>query len=579
MPLIGTAGHVDHGKSTLVQALTGRDPDRWEEEKRRGLTIDLGFAWAVLPGNIEVSFVDVPGHQRFAKNLLAGIEAIDLALLVVAADDGWMPQTEEHLAVVTLLEVPQILIAITKADLVDESQLELAAAEIAERVAGTSLSASPVIPVSAVTGEGLNRLSVELGRLAGMARPRDIGRPRLWVDRAFTPAGAGLVVTGTLLDGSLAIGAEVTVYPSGARARVRAIQTHEQMADLVEPGRRVALNLAGVSRLARGDMVGLEGQWRLSSRFTASVKRARYVEELDQRGAYHLHVGSLACPVSIHGLDGDMMLLRTGSAVPLAAGDRFVIRDTGRRLVVAGGRVLDPQPGSAKRALEDSLGIDPESSADEMAAALLEIRETDSVANLAMDSGGGSPHRGELVGDTWLAPGRIETLCEETVALVEDFHSLHPLRDGAPLSTIASQLGVAIDVATRVVDTSVALERTGSVVAARGRLTPTAGDSRRVIERLSEGLAVPTVSELDTDPELIHLMVRRGDLVRISPELVFLPEQIEHLGKVIRALRGGFTIADFREETGLSRKYAIPILEWADREGLTARRGEGRWPL
>ncbi|MFZ0012617.1 MAG: selenocysteine-specific translation elongation factor, partial [Acidimicrobiia bacterium] len=262
MPVVGTAGHVDHGKSTLIQRITGRNPDRWVEERERGLTIDLGFAWAILPDGPEVSFVDVPGHERFLKNMLAGIEAIDVALFVVAADEGWMPQSEEHLAVLDLLGVSRGVVAVTKADAVDEDLLELAMAEVGERLEGTSLSSAPIVAVSGRTGDGVPRL---LGELVAQlpAKPFDEGRPRLWVDRSFPVAGAGTIVTGTLLDGSLSVDDTVVIAPAGSTARIRGIQSHEKTHDSVGPARRVALNLGGIDHhdIRRGDMLGLPGQW------------------------------------------------------------------------------------------------------------------------------------------------------------------------------------------------------------------------------------------------------------------------------------------------------------------------------
>jgi len=247
VPLIGTAGHVDHGKSTLIATLTGRDPDRWEEEKRRGLTIDLGFAWTTFDTGEEVSFVDVPGHERFLKNMLAGIEVIDVALFVVAADQGWMPQSEEHLAVLDLLGIDRGVVALTKVDSVDEETVELATLEVTERLAGTGLAGAEVMPVSARTGVGIDRLRQALAELTrGIDRVGD--RPRLWVDRAFPVSGAGTVVTGTLIDGPIRLGDNVEILPSHRMARVRGLQSHEREVDRAGPGRRLALNLSGVDR-------------------------------------------------------------------------------------------------------------------------------------------------------------------------------------------------------------------------------------------------------------------------------------------------------------------------------------------
>ncbi len=579
MPVIGTAGHVDHGKSTLVQGLTGLDPDRWAEEKRRGLTIDLGFAWTTLGEAGEVSFVDVPGHQRFVKNLLAGIEAIDVALLVVAADEGWMPQTEEHLGVLTVLEVPRGVVAVTRKDLADTELFELVATEVSERIVGTALDAARVIGVSAVTGEGIADLRDELGRLAASSRPRDLGRPRLWVDRAFTPAGVGLVVTGTLLDGAVSVGDELAVYPSGETARVRGLQTHETKTDRVGPGTRAALNLSGAEGLQRGDMLGRAGEWRVTRRFVARVSPTRYVEGIEGRGDHQIHVGTTACPVEIVAADADIMLLLTDRMLPLAVGDRFVIRDTGRRLVVGGGRVLDPRPGRTKRALAFAREIDPGAGSGSVADALLAIRGRATASELATDSGGGVPGDGVRIGDTWMTRKLLDELTELAVTAVEASHREHPLRDGLPLSTLASRLGVEILVATWIVDAADRLVRRDSVVALAGHRVEIGDEAARVLARLGRGLAVPTVSELGADIELIHLMCRRGDLVRISPDLVMLPDQVETIVEVIRGFEDAFTVAEMRDRTQLSRKYLIPILEWADREGLTVRVGERRRPL
>jgi selenocysteine-specific elongation factor len=582
MPLIGTAGHVDHGKSTLIQALTGRDPDRWREEKERGLTIDLGFAWLRLTNGTEVSFVDVPGHERYLKNMLAGVEAIDMALFVVAADEGWMPQSEEHLAVLDLLEVDRGVVALTKADLVDGELLELAELEVEDRLAGTCLSDAPVIPVSSTAGTGLDELLSHLSTLLSGCQPRDRGRPRLWVDRSFTVGGAGTVVTGSLLDGHLEVGHEVAVYPSGLIARIRGIQTHERTVDAVEPGRRVALNLAGIDRnqVSRGDMVGHPDHWVTSARFLTSLQPARYVEDIDQRGDYQLHIGSNAVAVDVVGRDEDAMVIRSATPVPIAVGDRFILRDTGRKLVVAGGRVLDPAPGATRAALETAASIDPTRSPNEIATRLLEVRGADTAENLEAHSGGGRPQGAVEADGQLLTAEKAESLRTQAFDAVQETHARHPLREGLPLATLAEQLGVSLSMAETIVDLEPALARTGPTVAAAGRVIELDESEEDTIEalrvRIASDLATPTVPELDLDPELLHLVIRRGDLVRVSGDLVYLPEQLERLAKTIRSMPDGFTVAQFRDATGLSRKYAVPILEWADKEGLTVRRGDTR---
>jgi selenocysteine-specific elongation factor len=581
MPLIGTAGHVDHGKSTLVERITGRDPDRWEEEKRRGLTIDLGFAWATLPGGTEVSFVDVPGHERYLKNMLAGIEAIDVALLVVAADEGWMPQSEEHLAVLDLLGVNRAVVALTKIDSVDQDLAELAMAEVAAELEGTSLAGVPIVPVSGLTGEGVDTLlDVLAGLVDGVHDSGD--RPRLWIDRAFAVAGAGTVVTGSLLMGGLSIDDTVEIYPRGTRARIRGLQSHERTHQTVEPGRRVAVNLGGVDHdeVARGDMLGVLGQWESSSRFTATLRHARFVDGIEPRGAYQLHMGTSASNVDIVGMEGDLAVLRIDRPLPIAVGDRFIIRDTGRHLVVAGGRVLDPGPRATRRALRDASLIDPEAQPDDIADRLLESRRVDLVSRIEAHAGGGRPSHAVLLGDRAVAPSLLAELSERATQLVDDEHQRHPLRPGLPVATLAERLRVDAVLAERVVEDSSELERLGPDVARIGRrvsLTPgqeAAWASAR--DLLAADLAVPHEAELGVDPEVIHLKLRDGELVRVGPGLVYLPEQIDTLRSTMASFEDEFTVAQFRDASGLSRKYAVPLLEWADREGLTVRRGDVR---
>jgi selenocysteine-specific elongation factor len=581
MPLIGTAGHVDHGKSTLIQQITGRDPDRWKEEKERGLTIDLGFAWTTLPDGSEVSFVDVPGHERYLKNMLAGVEAIDVALFVVAADEGWMPQSEEHLAVLDLLEVRRGVIALTKVDVVDADLAELATAEITDRLIGTSLEDAPVHPVSGITGEGIDDLLETLTRLV-KDEPIVTGRPRLWVDRSFTIQGAGTVVTGSLLGAAMSVDDTVEVYPRGIRGRIRGLQSHERAHEVVEPGRRVAVNLGGIDhhQVERGDMLGSPGHWALTNRFAASLRPARFVDELEQRGAYQIHIGSSAQRVDVVGLGEDVAVLQVDRPLPAAVGDRFILRDTGRHLVVGGGRVLDPAPGRTTKALASSQGIDPDQEIHEVAQRLLTSRRVDRISRLMAHSGGGSPTDAVIVGDKAIDPSLADELAKRAVSMVETEHVEHPLRPGLSLATLAERLRVESDIAEVVVDRSENLERRGPDVALAEHRAGLSEEQESAWEsarrRLEESLAVPDDTDLGVDKEIIHLKVRTGELIRISPSLVYLPDQIEDLRVLMSGLDDDFTVAEFRDAAGLSRKYAVPILEWSDREGLTVRRGDLR---
>ncbi|REK19250.1 MAG: selenocysteine-specific translation elongation factor [Actinobacteria bacterium] len=578
MPLIGTAGHVDHGKSTLIVALTGRDPDRLDEEKKRGLTIDLGFAWADLGDGEEVSFVDVPGHERYLKNMLAGVDAIDVALLVVASNEGWMPQTEEHAAVLDLLGVEKGVVALTKTDLVDPASVEDQAREIENRLEGTALARYRVVPVSAPQGTGLTQLRHELIQCLAETEQEHIGRPRLWIDRSFTIAGAGTVVTGSLIGGQLSEGDDVEVYPSQARARVRSVQSHEKRLTRAAPGFRVALGLSGIDvrTVGRGDMVGLPGDWDLSDRFAATVKKARYVEELPARAAFQMHVGTATVNARLTRSRGDQVLIRTTEPLPVASGDRLILRDTGRRLVVAGGIVNDPRP------VKGSLLVDWASARDrdKVADLLLSLRGIEDPSTIAAHSNGGTALSGIAIGDSILSPERLEAIVSACERHVAADHDKNPLRNGMPLATLAATIGVSRTIVEEAVSRSAQLESRGPDVALASHRPSLDEESERkwrdTESLLAQGLAVPRVDELPLSGELIHLLSRRGELVRISDDLAYLPGQVEEIKEAVRSLGVPFGVGDFKEATGLSRKYVMPLLEWLDANEYTIRRSEGR---
>lgn len=595
MPVVGTAGHVDHGKSTLVRALTGRDPDRWEEEKRRGLTIDLGFAWTTLADGTEISFVDVPGHERFIKNMLAGSEPIDVALFVVAADEGWMPQSEEHLAVLDLLGVGTGVVAITKADRVDDELMEFVTLEVEEKLAGTSLAGSPSIGVSPVSGEGMTELRVALETAILKATPSliDVGRPRLWVDRSFTITGAGTVVTGTLLDGPLSTGDQLEIWPGSFHGRVRGLQSHEQDHPRVAPHNRVAVNLVGLERaeVTRGSMLGRPGDWQPTETVLVQVETARYLDEpLTNRGAYHLHLGSGAWPVRLRLVDGSDLegsgpaILQLSQSLPLKVGDRFILREVGRRAVVGGGRVLDPHPVGRTpdvRLTTDILREAVTSNADQQATALLQVRGRDLLARLAADSGGGAPSGAVIAGSLALSNESAMTLSAEAVKTVTAFHKDNPLRPGIPKASLASRLDVDASVVEVLVDKSPQLRDDGATVAVEGfggQLT-TGQESAWATVRANlreSGWAVPRIKELGIDRELLHALVREERVVRVGDELVYLPEQIDEIVERLAGLPDRFTVSDFRDAFGFSRKYAVPLLEYLDGRRVTIREGDYR---
>ncbi len=599
MPVIGTAGHVDHGKSTLIEALTGRDPDRLAEEKERGLTIDLGFAWTDL-GGIEVSFVDVPGHERFIKNMLAGTEAIDVALLVVAVDEGWMPQTEEHVAVLDLLGVSLGVIALTKTDRVDADLLELATLEVAERIAGTALESAKLVPVSAITGAGLDELRLELRSLSEQAdQQRRAGDPAMWVDRSFSIDGAGTVVTGTLLGGSLTIGDTVSVWPANRSVRIRGLHSHEETHQSVGPGRRTAANLVGITRdeIGRGSLL-TNLPWPTSSAFSVRLRAARYADEVGERGAYHLHMGAGSWPVELRPLsaspqpgpderaDGREMavLLRSETPLPVRVGERFILRETGRQSVVAGGQIIDPaaprraaQASLAFKQLERILQVDP----DEAATMLLGVRGIASLAVLAGWTAGGQPQSGLRSGDVAISAARVQKLVDGAVTSITAFHQQHPLREGMPIASLASGLDLEIDATRLVLATDQRIRDDGSSVALAtfnaGLTDRQEADLAGAIKLLDgAGYNVPKLTELGLDRELLHIALREERIVRVSDDLVFLPAQLTAIQAKLGGLSSPFGVGDFKDLIGVSRKYAVPLLEYFDANGVTRRVGNDR---
>jgi selenocysteine-specific elongation factor len=581
MPVIGTAGHVDHGKSTLIQALTGRDPDRLAEEKRRGLTIELGFAWTSIDG-IDIGFVDVPGHERFIKNMLAGIEAVHGVLFVVACDEGWMPQSEEHLAIIDLLDQRNGVIALSRRDLVDDDTAELARLEVEERLEGTSLQGAPIVEVAPLSGLGLDLLRSELARLAAMPMPAS-PRTRLWVDRSFSIAGSGTVVTGTLAGGDIAVGDELEVWPGPRRARVRSLQSHERSVDVAVPGSRTAVNLSGVDAadIVRGAMVGKPGEWLATTTFLADVRPARGMDDaLTDRGAFHLHAGSGAWPVRLRMIGGGAALVHLSEPVTLAVGDRIILREVGRRAVVGGGRVLDPAPHRGRQQpatvalLRSSLGL----SATDRANALVTARRRADVSAVTAHAGA-APQGFVTVAGRAFSDEEGAAVRQAAAELVAEYHEANPLRPGMPIASLSGQLRLTVDELAALVEGALVID------ASNVRLSSFSGDldahQQEALEAVQAilheaGLAAPRASQLGIDLELRHAMERRGELVRIDDDLAYLPEHIDQIKGVVASLGDGFTVAEFRDACGMSRRQAVPVLEWLDRQGVTERSGDVR---
>jgi selenocysteine-specific elongation factor len=608
MHVIGTAGHVDHGKSALVTRLTGIDPDRLAEEKRRGLTIDLGFAWLKLPSGREVGLVDVPGHERFIRNMLAGAGGISICLFVVAANEGWMPQSAEHLSALDVLGVSHGVVALTKADIVDEEMLELARSDVQEHLAHSSLAGAPIVPCSAVTGAGISELVAAIDDVVRAAPPApDVGRARLWVDRVFTIAGAGTVVTGTLAGGSFKVGEEVELRGrdhggKDRRARIRSIQSHKKEVSTIGPGNRVALNLSGLERdkAERGDAVLHHGRWRSTVRFDALVRVLPSTlsgrdHELTEKGSHLLYVGSAESPVRIRLLDGDRIRsgdsgfaqLRTADPLPLARGDRFVLRDAGRVVTFGGGEVLDPLADPGRRRDRDRL---------ELLARLRNAPSSDALQALVESSGSIDAAEASLrSGATEIPPlviplgarlfsrAAFEQLRLTTRELLEDYHSHHPLESGMSRERLRATLSMLPDVFESFIAKLDDVVAEGTVVRIASHRVVLDSEQQRRRDELIEivhkgGFAPPLEKELPADPQLLRSLIESGDLVRVGDFLLTRANAQEARRRVRDhiASHGPVTVAEIRDLLGTTRKYAVPLCEWLDQTGATRRRGDVR---
>ena len=563
MHVVATAGHVDHGKSTLVLALTGMDPDRFAEEKARGLTIDLGFAWATLDSGRELAFIDVPGHVRFLKNMLAGVGAVDACLFVVAATEGWKPQSEEHLRILQLLGVAHGIVALTKVGLVDDDTRELTRMEIEDEVAGTFLEGAPVVEVDVPAGRGVDDLRGALNALlATTPGSVDRNRPRLWVDRVFAAKGSGTVVTGTLAGGGLAIDDELVVLPSMQKVRVRGLQSLQRQRSSVEPGSRVAINLSGVSHdeLSRGHALVRPGQWRPTRTFDASLQVLEGLDHpVSRRGAYQAYLGSGEHSVRLRVLGEEAIApgkvgavrLHLPVPVPLLPGDRFIVRESGRDETVGGGEVLDVAP------VLPASKARPARSVDRVVAE----RGWISADDLERMTG---ERREPNVGRWVVAPEARE------VALAE-------LRDAIEG---AGPLGV--DRAGLSDRQRAVLPLLEGVVVEGGRVRPAAvgdplADHPYVAALESSPFAPPEPSGVDR-AELAEL-VRRG-LVVSREGVYFAPSALDAAARRVAELLAenpeGVTVAQVRDGLGTTRKHALPLLAHLDATGVTRRRGDLR---
>ncbi|OLC06149.1 MAG: selenocysteine-specific translation elongation factor [Gemmatimonadetes bacterium 13_1_40CM_66_11] len=613
--VIGTAGHIDHGKTALVKALTGVDTDRWEEEKRRGITIDLGFAPLPLPDGIQASVVDVPGHEGFVKNMLAGATGIDVALLIIAADEGIMPQTEEHLAIIELLGVRRGIPVLTKRDLVDDEWLGLVRTEVAERLSHSRVRWHTPIAASSLTGEGLEDLKNAL--VEGVEDLRE--RPaddlfRLPIDRVFALPGAGTVVTGSTWSGTVAAGDSVRLLPLDREVRVRSIQVHGHDAAQAGPGRRTALALVGVAKeeLERGAVAVTGPGWAATSTLDVALELLPSARKpLAARSRLRVHLGTaevLGRVAQVRAIaPGESNLARLLLERPLVArgGDRFVIRSFSPVTTIGGGEVLDPFPPKRPRVSERGLSVGQPPTerlgrfVDE--AGLAAARVGDLAVRLgilpsevpATIAGAG---KGVLaVGDFLVARRAIASEVERLASVVSAHHEQHPLDPGLSLQALRASVNAPAPVLDLLIEHGVKkqaweLAEGGATVRKPGwsaALKARAGDAGgRLAQRLAEARwQLPTVSELQREfsdpsvPALLAHLAREGSVERVDQERYALKQALEEFQRAVEDTLhelGAATPAQFRDRLGLTRKYLIPLLEWADRRGITSRKGDTR---
>jgi selenocysteine-specific elongation factor len=571
MHIVATAGHVDHGKSTLILTLTGTDPDRWQEEKQRGLTIDLGFGHTTLPSGSEISFVDVPGHVRFLKNMLAGVGAVDACMFVVAATEGWKPQSEEHLRILDLLGIKHGIIALTKVGLVDRDWRELAIMDIEEHVAGTFLEGAPIVPVDAPKGVGIHELRDALDNLLRVTPPAvDRNRPRLWIDRVFAAKGSGTVVTGTLTGGTLAVDDELLALgPSGNKlVRVRGIQTHGNKEKTIGPGNRVAVNLSGASHeeLLRGDALIRGGQWHRTTRFDARLDVLAAVEhDVSRRGAFALAIGSGEFPVKVRVL-GDTSLAGGTSGfvrihlpipLPLLPGDRAILRDYGREETIGGIEVLDVDPRRA------AAGNTPDATVERLVSerGWLELEQLGRLSPFTWI--------GRVVAGKWaVSEPAYQAMCDSIRTRTESAGALG--LDPAQLDDRAR--AVLPDLR----DEGISL-RDGRVK--RGEVRDPLADHPYIAALLASPFQPPDPSGVDK-AELREL-IRRG-LVVSADGVWFAPAALQQAAVLVAPLfvehPDGITVAQIRDALGTTRKYILPLVGWFDANGITRRRDGLRIP-
>ncbi len=617
--VIGTAGHVDHGKSTLVKALTGIDPDRLAEEKAREMTIDLGFAWMTLSTGETVGIIDVPGHRDFIENMLAGVGGIDLALFVVAADEGVMPQTREHLAILDLLEIPGGVVALTKIDTISDPEwIDLVTLDLAEALKGTVLGSAPILPVSARSGVGLDRLRAALETaLAGRSPRPDRGKPRLPVDRVFTISGFGTVVTGTLTDGAFHVGDEVEVVPAGRRARIRGLQSHKETIEVALPGSRVAVNLSGLTTedVRRGDVIALPGL--LSPAMLIDVRfrhladtgrplrhnaEVKFFSGAAETMAYARLLGHRELPPGAEG----WLQLRLAEPLALDRGDRFILRYPSPPQTIGGGVVLDPHPPHRWRRFKDEVldrfemlatgtpeeillhTLESQTALTSAQAASLTGLSSDEVIQAAA----ALQQQGEIMvmGDQWLVARASWTrLIDHMVRELSEYHRQFPLKAGMPREALRSRLSVEARLFGVIVNQAIEsglVVSEGTIIRRPDHGVRFTTDQQTSVDRLlglcqANPVATPSVKEATEliGEDVLQVLIERGDLVQVAEDVLFDAQTYHDLVQQIEQFitaQGAITVAQARDLFGTTRKYALALLEHLDAIGFTKRVGDER---
>ena len=613
--VIGTAGHVDHGKSSLVQKLTGIDPDRFKEEKERGMTIDLGFAWFTLPDGQEVSVVDVPGHEKFVNNMLAGVGGIDLALLVISADESVMPQTREHLQILNLLDIRNGIVALTKTDLVESDWLELVKIEILEELDGTRLQDSDIVPVSSLTGEGISDLiSVIEDNIKSAGQKPDVGRPRLPIDRSFTITGFGTVVTGTLVEGQLAVGQEIELFPSGLKGRIRGLQSHKNKEEVVFPGTRVAANISGVdhSDVKRGEVLSLPDMLFNSEAFDVRLQVLNDCPfDLKHDSNVTLYIGSSEVGAKLRLLEGNVISkgestwaqIKPIYPIPVLKGDFFVIRSNTDTL--GGGVVVDVQARRHKRKsaqVMERLETLKDGSTNDI---LLNIIESEQPVRLSTIEPlilvdrmqleniieGLISNKELFVTRDEVNAGYIFTqqgwysIKEKSLAILSNFHLKSPSRQGIQREDMRSQMGLesaSFDDVVYVLSKDLILIEEGSFIKLVGHEPVLDEKSKRdatdYIGKLSETPFSPPTG-LDISENVVSYLVNTGEVVNVGQGIIFVTSAVDEMIAYVRVTiidKGEVTVGDVRTQFGTSRKYVLAFMEYLDQQQITRRVGDAR---